>query len=423
MSHQDRQAHADDSQQRRKAPLARSLSSTGSVDPELAGKGKRFVRRIYRLRTIGLGIGFFCVAGVFYRQTPATSLWLWALVIFHGFLWPHLACVMALSRPVPYRAERTNLMIDAAFGGFWVVAMQFNLLPSVVVLAMMSMDNIGAGGVRLFLYGLLANVAGGLLGIAVLGFVWAPASDTFNVVTSLPMVILYPIALGKVTYDLAQKLARRSREMEHLSQHDGLTGLLNRRAWELRLAEIHADCKLTGQPACLVLMDLDHFKRINDTLGHAAGDAALRRFAGVLRQRLRGIDAVGRYGGEEFGAVLVNTGDVAGRDLMHRLLADLRARVTQAQAAIAPEDAERGALAECTVSLGLVPFSTEFDTPQAWLQQADRALYRAKRQGRDRMVVLDAGAYASDGRPAPDHEYVTGAGQRRAGTDRGEGED
>lgn len=292
VSQQDRSAHADGSQQRREAP------SLVAIDPAIAGKGKRFVRRIYRLRTIGLGIGFFCVAGVFYRHEPSTPLWLWALLIFNGFVWPHLACVLALSRPVPYRAERTNLLIDAVFGGFWVVAMQFNLLPSVVILAMMSMDSIGAGGIRLFLQGLLANVAGVLIGIAVLGFVWAPASDTFNVITSLPMVILYPIALGKVTYDLAQKLAQRSREMEYLSRHDGLTGLLNRRAWEQRLAEIHAHCALTGQPACLVLMDLDHFKRINDTLGHAAGDTALRRFAGLLRQRLREIDAVGRYGGE-----------------------------------------------------------------------------------------------------------------------------
>lgn len=384
VSQQDRSARADDSEQRRTA------SSLSANDPAVAGKGKRFVRRIYRLRTIGLGIGFFCVAGVFYRHEPSTPLWLWALLIFNGFIWPHLACVLALSRPVPYRAERANLLIDAAFGGFWVAAMQFNLLPSVVILTMMSMDNIGAGGIRLFLQGLLANVAGLLIGIAALGFVWAPASDTFNVVTSLPMLILYPIALGKVTYDLAQKLAQRSREMEYLSRHDGLTGLLNRRAWEQRLAEIHAHCVLTGEPACLVLMDLDHFKRINDTLGHAAGDMALRRFAGLLGQRLREIDAVGRYGGEEFGAVLVNTGDVAGQDLMYRLLADLRARVAQAEAQIQSQTTQALSLAECTVSIGLVPFSTTFDTPQSWLQHADRALYRAKRGGRDGMVVLDA---------------------------------
>ncbi len=385
VSDQDRMAGANGAPRQRNA-------SAAAIDPALAGKGKRFVRRIYRLRTIGLGIGFFCVAGVFYRQMPPTSIWLWALLIFHGFVWPHVACVLALSRPVPYRAERANLLIDAAFGGFWVAAMQFNLLPSVVILTMMAMDNIGAGGVRLFLQGLLAKIAGAFVGIAILGFGWAPDSDTFNVVTSLPMLILYPIALGKVTYDLAQKLAQRSREMEHLSRHDGLTGLLNRRAWEQRLAEIHEHCTRTGQPACLVLMDLDHFKRINDTLGHAAGDMALRRFAGLLRQRLREMDAVGRYGGEESGAVLVNTGGIAGQDLMHRLLADLRERVAQAEVQLQAQIGQGAqTLGTCTVSIGLVPFSTMFDTPHSWLQQADRALYCAKREGRDGMVILEAG--------------------------------
>jgi diguanylate cyclase len=407
VSQQDRSARADGSQERRDA------SPPASIDPAIAGKGKRFVQRLYRLRTIGLGIGFVCVAGVFYRQEPSAPLWLWALLIFNGFVWPHLACVLALSRPVPYRAERTNLLIDALLGGFWVAAMQFNLLPSVVVLAMMSMDSISAGGIRLFLQGLLANVAGGLIGIAVLGFVWAPASDTFNVITCLPMLLLYPIALGKVTYDLAQKLAQRSREMEYLSRHDGLTGLLNRRAWEQRLAEIHVHCVLTGQPACLVLMDLDHFKRINDTLGHAAGDTALRRFAGLLRQRLREMDAVGRYGGEEFGAVLVNTGGVAGQDLMYRLLADLRARVAQAEAHVRGQTVQSLSLAECTVSIGLVPFSTAFDTPQSWLQHADRALYRAKREGRDGMVVLYAEGEVSTVR-AGGHG-VTGAAEETDG--------
>lgn len=360
------------------------------ADPAMAGKGKRFVKRIYRLRTIGLAIGFFCVAGALWQQTPAVSPWLWALAILNGFVWPHVACLWALTRPMPYAAERNNLMIDAVCGGFWAAAMHFNLLPTVVVLAMMAMDNIGAGGVRLFLRGVLAHAVGMAIGIGVLGFTWAPESNTLNVITCLPMILLYPIALGKVTYDLAQKLSLRSREMEHLSRHDGLTGLLNRRTWEQQLSQIHDHCVSTGQPACLVLMDLDHFKRINDTLGHAAGDSALCRFAAMLRARLRDVDAVGRYGGEEFGAVLVNAGSVAGQDTMHRLLADLRARVAQAEAQRYAEAGAPGVLSDCTVSIGLVPFSPSFGSPQVWMQQADRALYRAKRDGRDGMVVFDA---------------------------------
>lgn len=395
VSQQDSNARADGTPQHRRTGAAASASAAAGIDPAVAGKGKRFVRRIYRLRTIGLGIGFFCVAGVFYRLDPPTPLWLWALVIFHGFVWPHLACVLALSRPIPYRAERTNLMIDAAFGGFWVAAMQFNLLPSVVVLAMMSMDNIGAGGVRLFLQGLLANVVGALIGIAVLGFAWAPASDTFNVITSLPMVILYPVALGKVTYDLAQKLSQRSREMEYLSRHDGLTGLLNRRAWEQRLADIHEHCAHTGQPACLVLMDLDHFKRINDTYGHPFGDTVLLLFARTASQQLRADDIFGRYGGEEFALFLPGVGANEAQTIAERVREafERSARTVQGEAVAA------------TVSIGIACDERSRGELSSLVQRADRALYHAKAAGRNRCVrytpetampVVDPSAHRAD---------------------------
>ncbi|QHE90705.1 diguanylate cyclase [Pandoraea fibrosis] len=105
---------------------------------------------------------------------------------------------------------------------------------------------------------------------------------------------------------------------------------------------------------------------------------------------------------------LVNTGGVAGQGLMYRLLADLRARVAQAEAQM--QTAQSLSLAECTVSIGLVPFSSTFDTPQSWLQHADRALYRAKREGRDGMVVLDAEGVVKSAR-----EGETGADAETAG--------
>ena len=121
-----------------------------------AGQGKRFVERIYRLRIAGLALGFFCVASVFLQQHRGYVLW--ALLLFHGFVWPHVARRAALACEVPYRGERLNLMADAMFGGFWVVAMQFNVLPSVLILAMLSMDNIAAGGLKLFARGVIAHL-------------------------------------------------------------------------------------------------------------------------------------------------------------------------------------------------------------------------------------------------------------------------
>ncbi|VVD94804.1 GGDEF domain-containing protein [Pandoraea fibrosis] len=106
----------------------------------------------------------------------------------------------------------------------------------------------------------------------------------------------------------------------------------------------------------------------------------------------------------------MNTGGVAGQDLMYRLLADLRARVAQAEAQMQTQTAQPLSLAECTVSIGLVPFSATFDTPQSWLQHADRALYRVKREGRDGMVVLDAEGAVKSAR-----EGETGADAETAG--------
>src|SRR6516225_4959381 len=140
-----------------------------------AGQGKHFVERIYRLRIAGLGLGFFCVASVFAQQHR--GLVLWSLLVFHGFIWPHVARRAALACEVPYRGERLNLMVDAMMGGFWVVAMQFNVLPGVLILAMLSMNNIGAGGLQLFARGMVAHGLGVLVGLVTTGIMFSPMSQ------------------------------------------------------------------------------------------------------------------------------------------------------------------------------------------------------------------------------------------------------
>lgn len=341
---------------------------------EFAGKGKRFAARAYRLRVIGLGIGFFCVASVFVqlRANPLLS----ALLFCHGFIWPHLAYRFALACEVPYRGEQANIMVDAAFGGLWVVAMRFNVLPSVLIIAMLSMDNIAAGGMRLFARGLVAHCVGAAIGAAALGVVFAPESRMLTVLACIPLVVLYPIALGWTTYRMAQKLAERSRELERLSRTDGLTDVFNRRHWERMLAESFDRCRASGESACLLLFDLDHFKRINDELGHVAGDAVLQGFARFLRQSVREADIVGRYGGEEFGVVLPDTTLAEAGQIVDRLMASVRAQVRDDPVAF-----------PCTASAGLADYRPTMENYHAWLKEADRCLYRAKARGRDRVVV------------------------------------
>lgn len=339
-----------------------------------AGQGKRFVERIYRLRIAGLALGFFCVASVFLQQHRGYVLW--SLLLFHGFVWPHVARRAALACEVPYRGERLNLMADAMFGGFWVVAMQFNVLPSVLILAMLSMDNIAAGGLKLFARGVIAHLLGMVVGLVTLGFVFSPMSQMPTLLACLPFLIVYPLALGFSSYRLSLKLAERTRELEHLSRTDGLTRLWNRRHWEGLLADEFERCRANRYASCLVLIDLDHFKRVNDTMGHPAGDAVLQAFADLLRRHFRTGDSIGRYGGEEFGVVLPGATLREAHTVAKVLVQQVREKVAQ-QATECP----------CTISVGIAQLTDSLTDYHTWLQEADRSLYQAKATGRDRIVV------------------------------------
>lgn len=167
---------------------------------------------------------------------------------------------------------------------------------------------------------------------------------------------------------------RVRQEFEHLARHDELTHLFNRRAILELVGQEHERFQRLGQPYALLLLDLDHFKRINDTLGHQAGDRTLRRVAEQVQQALRATDQLGRYGGEEFLALLPASDPASAHTLAERL----RARVE----GLPPGPDNTPA---CTVSIGIatvLPTDTEWDTV---LTRADQALYQAKAAGRNRV--------------------------------------
>jgi diguanylate cyclase len=238
------------------------------------------------------------------------------------------------------------------------------------------MDNIAAGGLRLFVRGVGAHLVGAALGVLTLGLAFAPQSQTATILACLPFLVLYPLALGWATYRMSQKLATHARELERLSQTDGLTGLWNRRHWEDLLAAEFTRCRSEGAKSSLLLFDLDHFKRVNDTEGHAAGDAALRSFALFLRMNLRPDDIIGRYGGEEFGVILPDLGAAEAQAFVELLLIDLRTRAGQADRAL-----------RCTASAGLACYRPDMADFVAWISETDRCLYAAKANGRDCVVV------------------------------------
>jgi diguanylate cyclase (GGDEF)-like protein len=165
--------------------------------------------------------------------------------------------------------------------------------------------------------------------------------------------------------------------LQHLSERDALTGLLNRRAIAPLLAREAGRLRRYGESYALLMVDVDHFKTINDCHGHAAGDAALVQLARVLREAAREVDSIARMGGEEFCILLPHCDQDGAMRLAERVHAAMH------------EAAWTGATQRLTVSVGVAVALAPEETPEAVLERADQALYRAKNDGRDRVVVAE----------------------------------
>jgi diguanylate cyclase len=340
-----------------------------------------FVHRVYHLRVVGLGLGMLCVAPVLWLQG---SGWWWLLLACNGLVWPHVACRLAERSHAPRRAEERNLMVDSALGGMWMAVIQFNLLPSVLLLTMLSMDKISAGGPRLLLRSLACLVATCVAASALLGFPVALATPMPVVLGCLPLLVAYPLMIGFTNHALASRISNQNRRLDEVGRTDDLTGLANRRHG-LAVAEAELTrARETGRPVSLILLDLDHFKRINDMFGHLAGDEVLRGVAQALRASSRGgSDTPVRYGGDEFILILPDTSLDGADETAARIRTHIEALVF-----------ERVRELRCAVSLGAVQASPRAEDVEGWIQRADLALYAAKAAGRGKFVARGATAVA-----------------------------
>jgi diguanylate cyclase (GGDEF)-like protein len=203
---------------------------------------------------------------------------------------------------------------------------------------------------------------------------------TFDKIGGAVFVLLAVAAstlLGRVIEVSNRRAYALELELHRDARTDSLTGVENRRAMQERGRVELKRTNRSGDPVSVILCDLDHFKNINDEYGHEAGDAVLTRVAAVLRRALRESDALGRWGGEEFMAVLPGTDARGAADVAERM-----------RAAIA-ETRFEGLAETMTISLG-VASSEQFNDPaMEWdllIKEADQRLYRAKREGRNRVI-------------------------------------
>jgi len=200
--------------------------------------------------------------------------------------------------------------------------------------------------------------------------------------TSLRLVWLTPTVLLLLV--LLQRSSLVS-QLEVAATTDSKTGLLNAAAWQELAQRELVRAQRDGSACAMLLIDLDHFKRVNDTAGHLAGDAALRAIGDALKRELRGYDAVARFGGEEFVVFLDDLGGEAAGQVAERVLNRIRGLVVGGETA----------RISLTASVGMAAYPEHGHTLTELTEQADRALYLAKRSGRDRVGVPASGPGAT----------------------------
>lgn len=176
------------------------------------------------------------------------------------------------------------------------------------------------------------------------------------------------------------ELQKANSQLEKLTKTDPLTQIDNRNGLAINVELANKRYKMQQTVSSLVMLDIDHFKKINDTHGHPAGDAILQQLAAIIKESMRENDSVARYGGEEFAIILHNTTSDNASHFVERLRKAI-------------EDTEftfQETVLKVTISFGIAQISTKNGDNKAWMEAADKALYQAKRQGRNQGVVYES---------------------------------
>ncbi len=304
----------------------------------------------------------------------AVAPWLgwWPLL----FLLPAGAFFAVADHFLP-RLARPELMMFAAWVGSELmiagaVALQGG--ASVAATAWLAIPVITLS-TRFSVRGVAAGVTVACVLVLAVGFGIHPAR-----VIADPDLVIAPLALILCVAVLSTPLMRSDIQHRNDSVIDQLTGMLNRKALEVRVAELRQQSAVTGEPVGVIVADLDHFKVVNDTHGHARGDVVLRDVAYLLRKHLRAFDLAYRLGGEEF-LILLPGSDLA-------KTAELASRVREG---IGAGIVAGGIAVTLSIGVGASTPGTAFDYEQVFAA-ADEALYRAKRAGRNRVELALASA-------------------------------
>lgn len=338
-------------------------------DRHLKLRSIRFIRRMFVMRQLGTFLCFNPILSVLLELKSGTEFYV--LLFINAFVWPFIAYRLALSSSDPTAREKRNLTLDAAFGGVWVAMMALSPVPSVVIMAVLASDRYAAGGWKQLKSALAAFLFTFLL---VWGINGAPVQTGFSRQTvwlTLPLASFYMLALSAVSYNLTLSLRKKNRELELIALMDPGLKIPNRRLFERRLESEFLHTKRGESAAYLLLLDVDHFKQVNDTNGHEIGDFLLAEISGLLRNEVSPQDIPARFGGDELVVIVRDANDERILALANRL----RTKIAQIRLPGSPDF-------RCSVSIGIAPAESALSIHD-WLRKADQALYSVKRAGRN----------------------------------------
>jgi diguanylate cyclase (GGDEF)-like protein len=203
------------------------------------------------------------------------------------------------------------------------------------------------------------------MGVAALVFASFAFSATRSVADAL-----------ETAFRLTREMEQAHRLSTHAAQTDELTGLKNRRAFFQQAQQLYSHCKHNRLPLCAVMLDMDHFKHINDTYGHQVGDQVLRQMGKVISRSFRENDVHGRLGGEEFAVLLPDTSIEVAQNIAEALIQSIAGLMT-------------GPVNRISASVGVASMNAGDNDLHSLMNNADKALYRAKARGRNQVAVSD----------------------------------
>lgn len=374
-----------------------NTSQSNSTSKSRPGEVHWVVKMNHRNRTASWWIVFLILALQFHATGRDTTAWV--LMSLQFLVYPHVVYLVARHARAPLETEINNLRLDDFCFGLWTAWLGFPLWITYLLVICGGINLAAFRGFRGALEAVALSAAGAAVSVAWFGLKFEP--DTTMPVTALSMACLtvYLLLFARGAYFRALSLSETRHKLKLSEQalqgqleavhalqaqlteqanRDPLTGLYNRRYLNDSLRREFGPGARTDQSVAVLLVDIDHFKQINDRYGHSAGDQVLKQVATLLQQQARADDVVCRYGGEEFLVLLpgLEVDAALSRAEQYRQTVSVPGTVIAMDGAVV------------TLSIGVAGTTGKAVNPEHLIDRADKALYLAKSNGRNRSVLF-----------------------------------